>query len=456
MSEKVGMRQLIEEIAALLARTTPPAPDEVAALLEGVHPADIAEVLAELEEEEALAVFNALPLEVASEVLDETSSEVTGFLFEQLPDARLAALLSQMPMDDAARLLAGQERARAETLMRQMAPRAAADVRELLGYPEGSAGRIMNDRVARLRGAWSVAQAFEYLRRVDSESEMLTHLYTVDGEGCLTGVLPLRQLVMAQPEQTIAEIRTTDVISVGVLDRREEVAEVAAKYDFFAVPVVDEAGRLAGVVTVDDIVDVLEAEATEDIQRLGGSTPLNNPYFAVSVPSMARKRVGWLLLLFLGGTLTANVIAYFEDALAQAVVLMLFVPLLVGTAGNSGSQTVSTIIRALALGEVTGRDSLRVLVREFATGLTVGSMLGLIAFFFVYYFGSAGFAVALVVALTMPLICTWSTLVASLIPIVADKFGVDPTVISAPLITTLVDATGLIIYFMIARAVLGI
>jgi magnesium transporter len=269
-------------------------------------------------------------------------------------------------------------------------------------------------------------------------------------------VVPLRQLVMAQPDQTIAEIRESRVISVPVTALQEEVADVIAKYDFVSLPVVDDGGRLAGVVAVDDIVDVLEEEATEDIQRFGGSEPLNNPYFSVSVPRMARKRVGWLLLLFLGGTLTSAVIAAFEDQLAQVLVLSVFIPLLVGTGGNAGSQTVSIIIRALALEEVEWQDGLRVLVREFATGLTVGGMLGAVGFLFAHFVWGAELPIAIVVALTMPLIVTWSTLVASLVPIVAEKVGIDPTVISAPLITTLVDATGLIIYFLIAAAVLGL
>jgi magnesium transporter len=428
----------------------------LAALVAEVHPADLAEIMDDLSEPATLALFQVLEPDVAGEVLDEAESEVAEFIFDELPDAQLAEILDELPVDDAARLLATLEDAQAEAIITLMSPEEAADVRDHLTYPDGTAGRLMNDNFVRLRGRWTVGEALEYLRHTDPDAEILTYLYVTDAEGVLTGVVPLRQLVMAQPDQTIAEIRETRVISVPVTALQEEVADVISKYDFVSIPVVDDRGQLVGVVAVDDIVDVIEEEATEDIQRFGGSEPLNNPYFSVTVPRMARKRMGWLLILFLGGTLTSTVIAAFEDELAAVLILAVFIPLLVDSGGNSGSQTVSTIIRALALGEVEWRDALRVLGREFATGLSVGSALGVVAFLVVRFIWQAPLDVTIVVALTMPVIITWSTIVASFIPLAAERLRIDPTVISAPFITTFVDATGLIIYFMIARAVLGL
>jgi magnesium transporter len=220
--------------------------------------------------------------------------------------------------------------------------------------------------------------------------------------------------------------------------------------------VVDEVGRLVGVITVDDIMDILEAEATEDIQRIGGSAPLAQPYFSVPVLGMARKRVTWLLILFFGGTLTSSVVGYYEEVLEEVLILSFFIPLLIGTGGNAGSQTVSTIIRALAVGEVDWGDILRVLLREIGTGLLVGSFLGIVGFFYILLFWRAEVPIAIVIGLTLPFICTWATTVASMVPIIADRVGIDPTVISTPFITTLVDSTGLIIYFVIAQLVLGL
>lgn len=424
-------------------------------LLETVHPADIAEVLDELSEEARLAVFNLLSTEVASEVLDETDPEITRFIFEELPDERLADLLEELPMDDAARLLADLPPETAEGLIELMQPEDAAEVRDLLSYEENTAGRLMTDKFVRLRSSWTVAETFDYLRHLDPETETIAYLYVVDHRDRLVGVVPLRSLVTAQPTQTIEEIMTPRVVSVGVGTDQEELAETVAKYDFSAIPVVDPEGHLVGIVTVDDVVDILEAEATEDIQRLGGSEPLDQPYFSVPIPVVARKRIGWLLLLFAGGSLTSTVMRLFENEIVEVVALSIFIPLLIGTGGNAGSQTVSTIIRGLAIDEIHLDDALRVLLRELVTGLLVGTLLGLVGFGLALFTG-VGVALALVVGLTLPAISTWATMVGGMVPLLAERVGIDPAVVSAPLITTVVDATGLALYFLIAKIVLGL
>lgn len=424
-------------------------------LLNDVHPADIADVMDELSDEATLAVFNLLAIGIASEVLDETESDTTQFLIEEVPDQQLARILDEMPMDDAAELLGDLEDEQAETLIELMSPDDAAEVRTLLAYPEESAGRLMNEYFVRLHEQWTVAETLDYLRHIDPETETVAYLYVVDQEERLTGVVPLRSLVTSLPQKTIGEIAEARVISVYATDDQEEVAELVAKYDFAAVPVVEEDNRLVGVITVDDVVDVLEEEATEDIQRLGGSEPLDQPYFAASLMTVARKRIVWLFLLFFGGTLTGSVMRLFEDELSQMVALSFFIPLLTGTGGNAGSQTVSTVIRAMAVGEVAWRDGLRVVRRELATGLLVGSILGIIGFIYAMLWNVEP-GLPLVVALTIPIICTWSNTVASVVPMLAEKVGIDPTVVSAPLITTVVDASGLMIYFWIAKTLLGL
>jgi magnesium transporter len=430
--------------------------DLLVRLLRDLHPADIAEVMEELSETATLAVFAALEPEVASEVLDEAESEVTQFLIEEVPDQRLADILDEMPMDDAARLLGDLDEDYAETLIDLMSPEEAEDVRGLLAYPEGTAGRLMTESFVRLRARWTIAETLEYLRQINPDAETIAYLYVTDSEERLAGVVPLRRLVTSQPNQTIGEIVESRIISVQVTDEQEDVAEVVSKYDFNAVPVVDADGRLVGIVTVDDIVDVLEEEATEDIQRLGGSEPLDQPYFSVSIRTVARKRIVWLLLLFFGGTLTSSVMSNFQNQLAEVLALSYFIPLLIGTGGNAGSQTVSTVIRALGVGEVEWSDARRVLGRELGTGLLVGSILGVVGFLYALLLWRVSVPLALVVGLALPIICTWAKTVASLVPLVAERFGIDPTVVSAPLITTVVDATGLAIYFSIAGLVLGL
>ncbi|MDQ4076573.1 MAG: magnesium transporter [Chloroflexota bacterium] len=425
-------------------------------LLAEYHPADIAEVLDELSDRAQLAVFNLLSREIASEVLDETDPEVMRYIFEELPDERLADLLEELPMDDAARLLAELPDENAETLLQLMEPEDAAEVMDLLGYPEESAGRLMTDKFVRLRSEWTITEAIDYLRHIDPETETVAYLYVVNEQEQLIGVVPLRAMLTSQPERTVGELATPRVISVTVDTDREELAEIVAKYDFSAIPVVDAEGRLRGIVTVDDVVDILEEEATEDIQRLGGSEPLDQPYFTVPILTIARKRIVWLLLLFFGGTLTSTVMSLFEEELSRALTLSYFIPLLIGTGGNAGSQTVSTVIRALAVGDIEWRNGIRVLVRELSIGLVVGGILGIVGLLYALIFWDASLPLALVVGLTLPVICTWSKTVASLVPLVAENVGIDPTVVSAPLITTIVDATGLAIYFLIAKMLLGL
>lgn len=446
---------LIERIEALVAANGN-GKETLRSLLHDFHPADLAEVLDDLSEEAAVAVFALLTPEMAGEVLDETDDEMTSLLVERIPDEHLAAILDELPSDDAARLLDEMDDEQAETLIALMDPAEAVDVRGRLAYPDGTAGRLMSEEFIRLHDEWSVAHTLAYLREMDPDGHLVAHLYVTDDQERLQGIVPLRRLITAQPTQQIAEIATRRVISVRDEEEQEEVAEVVAKYDFAAVPVVDGDGRLVGVITVDDIVDVLEEEATEDIQRLGGSEALGQPYFSVPLWLVVRKRIVWLLLLFFGGTLTSTVMSHFDSVLGEVIALSYFIPLLIGTGGNAGSQTVSTVIRALGVGEVEWQDGLRVLVRELTTGLAVGVLLGIVAFTYARLVWHVETPLALVVGLTMPAITTWSKTVASIVPLGAEKIGIDPTVVSAPLITTVVDATGLAIYFLIAQQVLGL
>jgi magnesium transporter len=427
---------------------------ELQAQLERIHPADIALLLDELETETAVAVFELLPIEIASEVLDETGGQIRQELVEKVDDERLADLLDELPMDDAAEFLEDLPDEVSDRLIGLMEPAEAAEVQELLAYEEETAGRLMTRDVVALRRQWTVSETFDYLRSLE-DAETLHYLYVVDRDNKLIGVVPLRTLILSQPDQTIDSLMSGDVASIPVTADQEELAEFVTRYDYFVVPVVGENDELLGVVTVDDVLDIFEEEVTEDIQRLGGSEPLDQPYFAVSVFQIVRKRIGWLLLLFVASTLSGEVIRLFQNELDLVVALGFFITLITGTGGNAGSQTVATIIRAITLDEVRLSNLAAAWRREVSVGLLLGLVMGAVGIVRALLWNT-GFEVALVVALTLPIIVIWSTSVATVIPILADRFRIDHTVISGPMIATLVDASGLLIYFSLAKWILGL
>lgn len=428
--------------------------DEARLLLAEEHPADIASLLDELSPEQAFIVFSLLPNESASEVLDETGSFVRSDLVEKVDDERLADLLEELPADDAVEFLEDLPDVVADRLMGLMQPEAADDIRQLLAYEDETAGRLMARDVVALRRQWTVAETLDYLRSLE-DAETLQYLYVVDRNDRLLGVVPLRLLVLSQPDTTIESIMGTEVVSVPVNIDQEELADMISRYDYVAMPVVDLDGRLLGVVTVDDVLDVLEEEATEDIQRLGGSEPLDQPYFSVSLLQVFRKRVGWLLLLFVGATLTGSVTRLYEAQIAAAIALTYFTPMIIGTGGNAGSQTVATIIRAITLGEVRLSTLWRAVSREVGVAVLLGLVMGTLGFVRAILWDT-GFEVALVVALTLPIVVIWACITATVVPIVADRLHIDPAVISGPMITTIVDATGLLIYFRLAIYILDL
>ncbi|MBK8901602.1 MAG: magnesium transporter [Anaerolineaceae bacterium] len=441
----------IEEIEQMVAEGRL---EQLQSQLARIHPADIAALLEELEPETAVTVFELLPIEIASEVLDETGSQIRQELVEKVDDERLADLLDELPMDDAAEFLEDLPNEISDRLIGLMEPEEAAEVQELLAYEEETAGRLMTRDVVALRRQWTVSETFDYLRSLE-DAETLHYLYVVDRDKKLIGVVPLRTLILSQPEATIESLMSTDVVSINVAADQEELAELVSRYDYFVMPVVNDANELLGVVTVDDVLDIFEEEVTEDIQRLGGSEPLDQPYFAVSVFQIVRKRIGWLLLLFVASTLSGEVIRLFQNELDLVVALGFFITLITGTGGNAGSQTVATIIRAITLDEVRLSNLGAAWRREVSVGLLLGLVMGAVGIVRALLW-QTGYEVALVVALTLPVIVIWSTTVATLIPILADRFHIDPTVISGPMIATIVDATGLLIYFSLAKFILGI
>ncbi len=422
------------------------------------HPANTAAVLDRLNHRQRHQVFALLSAEMAAKVLDELSTQATQQLLDKMPVEQIGSLLDLMPMDEAAEILLEDVPQRKEELLAVMAPKEAAEVRKLMQYPPESAGHMMTERFARVRPEMTVEETLGSLREIDRDVETVTNLYVLNTEGQLVGVVSLRDVVTADPDRKLEEIMSTHLVTVTPETDQEEVARLVSHYDFLAMPVVTPDRQMLGIIPVDDVIDVLVSEATEDIKRFGGlegGAAIDQPYFTVSLPLVVRKRIGWLLLLFLAETLTGTVLRYFEAELEAVVALSFFIPLLIGTGGNTGAQTVSTLIRGLALREVRWQDIWRVIRREVLGGLMIGVLLGVVAFGRTLLWGN-GSPIALVIALTILAICTWANTIGALIPLIAHRLHIDPAVVSAPLITTLVDATGLAIYMLIAKAILGL
>jgi magnesium transporter len=428
--------------------------EEAIAALIRLHPPDRAEAFADLADDDQAALFNRLDIPVAADLLEDLESEEAADAAESLPSERLADVLDEMDPDEAADVLGDLPPERAAAALAQMEE--AEDVLPLLGHPDESAGGRMTTDYIALRRHTTATQAIEFLRQTMVETSRPYYLYVVDRNRKLLGIVGLRELVVASPTAVAEEIMTHDVVSVTTHTDQEEVARTMSRYNLAAVPVVDDEGLLQGVITHDDVIDVLEQEATEDVLHLGGieSGPISDkPYWSQRIPEIVRSRFFWLLGLFAAETLTGTVLRAFHTELAAVITLSYFIPLIIGTGGNAGSQTVTSVIRALALHEVRRRDVLRVLWREVRTSLALGLLLGLVAFVRVELWG-VGTPIALIVAVTILAVCLWANIVGSLIPIAADTLGIDPTVMSAPLIATLVDATGLLIYLSVAGLIL--
>ncbi len=350
----------------------------------------------------------------------------------------------------------------AADLLGDLQPEAASEVLELMEdkeeisplllHPDETAGGLMtSEYIALGRQMWAQT-ALEAIREWGPEREYL-YYFVVDKKGVLTGVVSLLQIIKADPRAEVQTFMDRDFVTASVHADQEECARLMSRYDLTALPVVEDGNKLIGVITIDDVIDVLEDEATEDIQRLGGSAPLEKPYLLTSTWEIARSRIVWLLVLFITSMLTSNVLELFEDTLDKVVALAFFIPMLIGTGGNAGSQTTATVIRALGVGEVEKKDSLKVLWHEIQSGLLLGLLVGVAGFVRVYVL-EGSFSLGLTVGVALAMIVLWSNSVGSLLPIFASRIGVDPALISGPLMSTLVDATGLFIYLSMAKWIL--
>jgi magnesium transporter len=432
-------------------------------LLQKRHPVDIAEILRALNDHEGRVAIDALASanpHLAMQVVAELGVDMGAALLASRPAPEIVRLLQELPPDDAAALIDHFPKELGEQVRDRMQGQ-SVDVAEVLQNPEGTAGRIMNPRVFALPETTTAAEAVNQIQQLGGGPEMSFYLYVIDAHGHLIGVVSLRRLLLVPPQATLKQIMTTDVISVGIDTPEEEVAKKVSSYHLLAVPVVDGENKLVGTVTVDDVIEVIRDTTTEEFQKLGGLEALDEPYVRTPMATLVKKRARWLVVLFLGEMLTATAMGYFEKEIARAVVLALFVPLVISSGGNSGSQAASLIIRALAVGEVTLRDWWRIMRREVLSGLALGTILGLVGFIRVslwqQLFGTYGahwFLIALTVLFALIGVVMWGTLAGSMLPFLMKRLGADPATSSAPFVATLVDVTGLVIYFTVAATIL--
>ena len=419
-------------------------------------PEDLVELLNQLKLLEAATVMMMLPVARVIELFDQPTMTRRGAILEKLDPGRAAQILDGLSADERTDIIQQMGLTERRRVLARVSDEVKAELEHLLQYADHTAGGIMTTEFVRLDPHMTVGDALKHIRLVAREKESIYACYVLEPEtGHLLGSVSLRDLVMAEMQQPLAAAMRRKPDTVEVTEDQESVAKKIAKYNLLAVPVLERDGSVVGFVTVDDVIDVLIEEQTEDILRMAGVEPgaLDKPYFDNPIFHVVRKRIGWLLFLFVAGTLTSKVLHAFESELASVVALTFFVPLLIGTGGNAGAQTVMTVIRSLSLGEIGVKHAWRVALRESTTGLLVGLLIGCVAFGQAYWV-THDWHLAVTIATTILVICVWSTTVGSLVPIAAHRFGVDPAVLSAPLITTLVDATGLLIYLSIAKLIL--
>jgi magnesium transporter len=415
---------------------------------------DIIDALARLEPEERAVPFRLLDKDRALAVFEGLDPLHQQQLLEALRDERVRELFGGLAPDDQARLLDEVPAAVAARLQAGLPAAQRAATAALLGYPADSAGRIMTPDFTNVRASMTAADALAKLRRAGRRPRVQTLVLPVtDDERRLTGVVDLADLVTAAPTTRIRDLIQPETLSVRADEDQERAARLVQEAGLVALPVVDSEGRLVGMITVDDAMEILEAEDTEDFSRAGGSEPLELPYLAASVFQLARKRAPWLLMLAVAFTLTVLVLQSFESALAELPALAFFIPLLIGTGGNSGAQAATLVVRAMAVGEVRYGDLAKIILREMRVGVVLGAMLAAVAFPVVAWFYSV--PIGAVIAVTLVGVCTWASFAGGMLPLVAKRLGIDPAVVSSPFITTLVDATGLLIYFLVAYAVMG-
>ncbi len=415
----------------------------------------LSDALATLSTREIHELADTLGDDAFGDLLGELDPPDAAQLLTRLAVRDAADVLEAMDPDDAADVVGAFDEADANRFLVEMEPVEAAELRQLLSYAPDTAGGRMTPAFIAISADLRADQAVVALRQLSREAETIYYVYVTDEEDHLIGVLSLRGLVLSPPQTPVREAMVTDLVTVTVNTDQEEAAQILTAYNLLALPVVDEQGRLQGIITSDDVSDIIEQETTEDIERLGGSAPLEESYLRARPVHLVRKRLGWLLVLFLGQAYTGTVLAFYESTLEAVTALVFFMPLLIGTGGNAGSQVVTTIVRAMGVGDVVFRDIFKILWKEMQTGVMLGLAMAAAVFVRALMLG-VGVDVGVVVAITILTVVIWAVTVGAILPLILRQLRVDPAVVSAPFIATLVDGTGLLIYFSVAGFILGL
>ena len=425
-------------------------------------PADIAELIVNISAQEQVIIFRLLSNELAADTFENLEIETQKELLQAMAKSEVAAILNEMSPDDRTALLEELPGAAAKQLIQLLSLEERKVAQTLLGYPENSVGRLMTPDYIAVKPRWTIEETLKFIRENAEDKETLNIVYVIDNTGKLLDDIKLKDFILAAPDDKVSDIMDKNFVALNVHDDQEDAVEVFKKYDRIALPVVDNFNVLIGIVTVDDVLDVAEEEATEDIHKLAAVEAFEEPYPSISIFSMVKKRAVWLTVLFFGQTLTAFAMGYFEDELSRAIVLSMFIPLIISSGGNSGSQASTLVIRAMALGEIDLKDWWKIIRREVLSGLSLGLILGTIGFFQVLFLSQFISAldkylvlIGLTVSFSLVGIVLWGTLLGSMLPFILKSFGIDPAISSTPLVATMVDVTGLVIYFTLAILILS-
>ena len=428
-------------------------------LLSQLNPADIALILEEAEKRDLPWVFRILPKELAAEVFVEMESDMQQHLIESFSDSELKGVMDELFMDDAVDIIDEMPASVAKRILKQTDSKTRQMINKLLAYPDSSAGSVMTTEYLNVKRNMTVDEAFDHIRKNAVDTESIYTCYVTDRSRKLLGVVTVKELLLSSPDTLIEDLMETNIISAGTLDDKEEVANLFEKYDLYSLPIVDKEDRLVGIITVDDAIDVMQEEASEDIEKMAAILPSEKSYLRTGVFETFKSRIPWLLFLMISATVTGAIITSFEGRLSEWIGLIAFIPMLMGTGGNSGSQSSVTVIRALSLGDIEFSDIWRVIWKELRVSVVCGIVLGAINFVKLYFVDylllhsfddGVHFIEMTAVSLTLVLVVIIAKLVGCTLPIVAKKMGFDPAVMASPLVTTILDALSLIIYFTIA------
>ncbi len=432
-------------------------------ILSEMQPADIAEILDEAKEKDILVIFRLLPKELAAEVFVEFDTDKQEFLLNAFSDKELREVLDELFMDDAADIIDEMPASVAKRILKNTDANTRRMINQLLAYPDDSAGSIMTTEYIDLKRTMTVDEALDRIRKIGIDTETIYTCYVIGSRRKLFGILSLKDLILNPKDAVVGDIMDENIVSAHTLDDKEDVAALFERYDMLALPVVDNEERLVGIITVDDAIDVIQEEASEDIEKMAAILPSEKTYLKTGVFETFRSRIPWLLLLMISATFTGAIISSFEARLAQCIALVAFIPMLMGTGGNSGSQASVSVIRALSLGDVEFRDIFRVIWKELRVSLIAGVVLAIVNFAKLYlvdflwlhtFDTGAELYEMMTICLTLVFVVVVAKLVGATLPIVAEKCGLDPTVMASPLVTTILDAVSLLIYFGIASVLI--